>query len=163
MYNLFFWHNTDFGSESYVTTDSQSASLSRNKERISCLRPDSYYCQTVAGLLMWRALSDERRGVVCNCCWSSPAQSFSGPNPAGLATIFHCLRFETSLFVASCVSQGHGGGIGHHLRRRLTLDNHRAPNFQISSYLRIEGFSWGGNRRWRRREDIVCYIIVCEM
>jgi hypothetical protein len=29
----------------------------------------------------------------------------------GLATIFYCLTFETSLFVASCDSQGHGGGI----------------------------------------------------
>jgi hypothetical protein len=29
----------------------------------------------------------------------------------GLATIFHCLRLETSLFVASYDSQGHGGNI----------------------------------------------------
>jgi hypothetical protein len=36
---------------------------------------------------------------------------FSGPSPLGLATIFYCLRFETSLFVASYDSQGHGGGI----------------------------------------------------
>jgi hypothetical protein len=28
-----------------------------------------------------------------------------------LATIFYCLSFETSLFVASYDSQGHGGGI----------------------------------------------------
>jgi hypothetical protein len=27
----------------------------------------------------------------------SPAQSFSGPSPLGLASIFYCLRFETSL------------------------------------------------------------------
>jgi hypothetical protein len=32
--------------------------------------------------------------VVYNCCWSSPEQSFSGPKPAGLMTIFYCLRFE---------------------------------------------------------------------
>jgi hypothetical protein len=37
-----------------------------------------------------------RRGWVYNCCWSSPAQSFSGPSPAGLMTIFYCLRFGTS-------------------------------------------------------------------
>jgi hypothetical protein len=30
-----------------------------------------------------------------NCSWSSPAQSFSGPTPAGLVTIFYCLKFET--------------------------------------------------------------------
>jgi hypothetical protein len=29
----------------------------------------------------------------------------------GLVTIFYCLRFETSLFVASYESQGYGGGI----------------------------------------------------
>jgi hypothetical protein len=36
------------------------------------------------------------RSVVYSCCWASPAQSFSGPNPAGLMTIFYCLKFETS-------------------------------------------------------------------
>jgi hypothetical protein len=38
-------------------------------------------------------------------------QLFSGPSPVGLATIFYCLRFETSLFVASYDSQLYGGGI----------------------------------------------------
>jgi hypothetical protein len=33
--------------------------------------------------------------VVYNCCWSSPAQSFSGRSPAGLMTIFYSLRFQT--------------------------------------------------------------------
>jgi hypothetical protein len=45
------------------------------------------------------------------CRWPLPAQPFSGPSPLGLATVFYCLRFETSLFVASYDSQGHGGGI----------------------------------------------------
>jgi hypothetical protein len=36
-------------SQSYVTTDGQSASLSWNKAPIWGLRPDFYYCQTVAG------------------------------------------------------------------------------------------------------------------
>jgi hypothetical protein len=36
---------------------------------------------------------------------------FLGRSPLGLATVFYCLRFETSLFVASYDSQGHGGGI----------------------------------------------------
>jgi hypothetical protein len=49
--------------------------------------------------------------VVYNCCWPSPAQSFSGPSHVELATVFHCLRFETSLFVASYDSQGYGGSI----------------------------------------------------
>jgi hypothetical protein len=50
-------------SESYVTTDGQSASLSWNKVPIWGLQPDFYYCQTVTGLLMWGALSDERTGL----------------------------------------------------------------------------------------------------
>jgi hypothetical protein len=50
-------------SQSRVTTDGQSASLSWNKAPIWDLRPDFYYCQTVAGLLVWGALSDERTGL----------------------------------------------------------------------------------------------------
>jgi hypothetical protein len=38
----------------------------------------------------WR----ENRSAVYNCCWSSPAQSFSRPSLAGLVTIFYCFRFE---------------------------------------------------------------------
>jgi hypothetical protein len=33
----------------------------------------------------------EDGSVVYNCCWPSPAQSFSSPSPA----TFYCLRFET--------------------------------------------------------------------
>jgi hypothetical protein len=36
----------------------------------------------------------------------------------GLETIFYCLTFETSLFVASYDSQGHGGGIRPSLHTR---------------------------------------------
>jgi hypothetical protein len=39
----------------------------------------------------------EGGSVVYNCCWSLPEQSFSGPSPAGLTTIFSCHRFETPL------------------------------------------------------------------
>jgi hypothetical protein len=53
------WIESESESESYVTTDGQSASLSWNKAPIWGLQPDFYYCQTVAGLLMWDALSDE--------------------------------------------------------------------------------------------------------
>jgi hypothetical protein len=68
-------------------------------------------------LFLWGALSDERTGVFCICCWPLPAQSFSGPNPMRLATIFYCLRFDPSHFVASYDSQGHGGGIRHNTPR----------------------------------------------
>jgi hypothetical protein len=50
-------------SQSYVTTYGQSASLSWNKVSLWGLRPGLYYCQTVAGLLIWGAHSDERTGL----------------------------------------------------------------------------------------------------
>jgi hypothetical protein len=59
------------------------------------------------GRPLWR----EDGFAVCNCYWPSPAQSFSGQSPAGLVAILYCLRFETSLFVASYDLQGHGEGI----------------------------------------------------
>jgi hypothetical protein len=50
-------------SQTYVTTSGQSASLSWCRAPIWGLRPDFYCCQTVASVLMWDALSDER--MVC--------------------------------------------------------------------------------------------------
>jgi hypothetical protein len=47
-------------SQSYITTDGQPASLSWKKAPIWGLRPDLDYCLTVAGLLVWGTLSDER-------------------------------------------------------------------------------------------------------
>jgi hypothetical protein len=55
----FFW---SLNATESVTTDGRSASLSWNKAPIWGLRPDFYYCQTVACLSKWRALSDERTG-----------------------------------------------------------------------------------------------------
>jgi hypothetical protein len=60
---------------------------------------------TVTGLLIQGALSDERTSL------SLPANSFSGPRPMGLETIFYCLSFETFLFVAFYDSKGYDGGI----------------------------------------------------
>jgi hypothetical protein len=51
-------------SQNYVTTDGQSAILSWNKAPIWGLRPDFYYCQRVAGFLMWGAVSGERTGLL---------------------------------------------------------------------------------------------------
>jgi hypothetical protein len=50
-------------SESYVTTDSQSASLSWNKAPIWGLRPDIYYSLTITALFLWA--SSLARGWVC--------------------------------------------------------------------------------------------------
>jgi hypothetical protein len=52
---------------------------------------DSYVLDSV-GRPLWR----EDGSVFCMCRWPMPAQSFSGPSPLGLATVFHCLRSETS-------------------------------------------------------------------
>jgi hypothetical protein len=65
------------------------------------------------GRPLWR----EDGSVVYNCCCPSPGQSFSGPSPVGLVAIYYCLRFETSLSVASYDSQGHGGGIRPRLHK----------------------------------------------
>jgi hypothetical protein len=86
-------------SESYITTDGQSASLAWNKAPIwglttrFLLVSDRYGFADV-GRSLWR----EDGSVVYNLCWSSPAQWFLGPSPAGLVTIFCCLRFETFPF-----------------------------------------------------------------
>jgi hypothetical protein len=40
-------------SESYITTDSQSASLSWNKAPIWGLRPDIYLSLTITALFLW--------------------------------------------------------------------------------------------------------------
>jgi hypothetical protein len=55
-------------SQSYVTTDGQSTSLSWNKALIWGLRSHFYYCLTVADLLIWGALSDERTGLSLDRC-----------------------------------------------------------------------------------------------
>jgi hypothetical protein len=46
-------------------------------------------------LLLRHPLWREDGSVVYSCCWSSPEQSFSGPSPAGLMTIFYSLRFDS--------------------------------------------------------------------
>jgi hypothetical protein len=51
-------------SQSFITPDGQSASLSWFQVPIWGPKPDFCYCQTVAGLLMWGALSDEGMGLL---------------------------------------------------------------------------------------------------
>jgi hypothetical protein len=58
---LTFFSESD--SESYITTDGQSASLSGNKAPIWGLRQDFYYCQTIGGFLIRGSLSGERAGL----------------------------------------------------------------------------------------------------
>jgi hypothetical protein len=63
-----------------ISQNSELFSQSVSKSWCRAPRPDVYYSLTVTVL---------------------PAQSFSRPSPLGLATIFYCLIFETSLSVAS--------------------------------------------------------------
>jgi hypothetical protein len=51
---------TEYESESYVTSDVQSASLSWNKAPIWGLWTHIYYCLKITVLFLWGALSDER-------------------------------------------------------------------------------------------------------
>jgi hypothetical protein len=70
-------------------------------------------------ITLWQLLScfgwasSRQRGRVC--LWymllALASAVFLGSSPLGLATIFCCLRFETSPFVVPYDSQGHGGGI----------------------------------------------------
>jgi hypothetical protein len=74
-------------SQSYVTTDGQSASLSWCQAPIWGLRPDFYCCQTVAGLLMWGALSDERTGLPFTIA-AGPRQRSHFRVPSSVVLIF---------------------------------------------------------------------------
>jgi hypothetical protein len=73
-------------SQSHIATDGQSISKS--------------WCRAPSGLMTRYLLLFGNYGLV-----------FVGRPPLGLVNIFYCLRFETSLFVASYDSQGHGKGI----------------------------------------------------
>jgi hypothetical protein len=63
-------------SQSYITTDGQSASLSWNKAPIWGLRPDLYYCQIVTCLFVWGARWREDGSVVYIWCWPRQRSHF---------------------------------------------------------------------------------------
>jgi hypothetical protein len=141
-------------SESHVTTDGQPASLSWNKAPICGLRPDLYYlCDSCRFVDLGRPLWREDGSVVYSCCWPSPAQSFLGASPVGLVAILYCLRFETSRFVSSYDSQGHGGGI----RPRLHMSD--LLNSWINSIFYLPR---GPNISHHVEQLIVlCYSVCC--
>jgi hypothetical protein len=80
-------------SQSHIATDDQSVSKSW------CRAPSGAHDQIFITVRQLRS-----------CFFFVPAQSFSGQSHLGLATIFYCLRFETSILVASYDYKGHGGG-----------------------------------------------------
>jgi hypothetical protein len=87
------------------------------------------------GCSLWR----EDRSVICTYCWPLPAQSFSGPSPLRLATIFYCLRFETFFFVASYDSRGHGGGIRPRFHTGFEVNSSQVKSSQ--SHIATDGQS----------------------
>jgi hypothetical protein len=109
------WLTTDYTalypsqSQSYIATDCRS--ISKFEPHLGhmtryLLLFDSYGLVFV-GHPLWR----EDGSVFCICYWPSPAQSFSPSSPLGLTTKFYCLSSESSNFIASYDSQGHGGDI----------------------------------------------------
>jgi hypothetical protein len=56
------WLSTDYA-KSKLFYDRRSVGQFINKAPIWGLRPDFHYCQTIAGLLIWGTLSDNRTGL----------------------------------------------------------------------------------------------------
>jgi hypothetical protein len=54
-----------------------------------------YYCQAVAFLLICAPSLTRSRVCTLQLLLDSPAQSFLGPSPSRLITIFYCPKFET--------------------------------------------------------------------
>jgi hypothetical protein len=100
-----------------------------------------------------RALWREDGSVVYICCWFSPAQSFSGPNPVGLVTIFYCLRFEIFIFVASYDSQGYGGGIRPHLHTGGILEQSQSQS-NVTTDGQPASLCWNKAPIWGLRPDL---------
>jgi hypothetical protein len=94
-------NSTELKVQSCVTTDGQSASLSWNKALIWGLRPDLYFCQRVAGLLMWGALSDEGRVGRLQLLLGLASAVVLGSDSHGTRNHILLLRFETSHLVGS--------------------------------------------------------------
>jgi hypothetical protein len=109
-------------SQSYIATDGRSISKSGFEPHLGLMTRYLLLFDSYGLVFVRRPFWREDRSVYCICCWVSPAQSFSGPSPLDLETIFYCLSFETSLFVASYDSQGHGGYIRPPLTSDLRLD-----------------------------------------
>jgi hypothetical protein len=103
-------------SQSHIATDGHSIS------KFWCRAPsgahDQIFCYILTVMVLFSGAPSLTKGrsVFCICCWPSPAYSFSGPSYLRLVAIFYCLRSETSLFVTSYDSQGHGGGIRNRLQ-----------------------------------------------
>jgi hypothetical protein len=63
------------------------------------------------------------------------------PSPFGLVTIFYYLRFETSLYVASYDSQGHGGGIRPRLHTGFSFSESESES-DVTTDSQSASLSW---------------------
>jgi hypothetical protein len=143
------WRQAPRG-QSYVTTDSQSASLSLCQASIWGLRPDFCYCQTVAGLLMWGALCLLQLLLVLasavilgfESCGTRDhillSQIRDSPNLEGQVLVLISPRNRVaqlypqalgSLFVAFYDLQGYGGGIRTRLHAGSLSRLHRLTTY----------------------------------
>jgi hypothetical protein len=59
------------------------------------LKPSNFFQLNTCGYSPYATSSLTGGWIYHNCFWASPAQSFSGPSPVELMTIFYCLRFKT--------------------------------------------------------------------
>jgi hypothetical protein len=88
------WEDSQSQSQSHIMNNCQSANLSWCQAPFGA--PDQIFITvrelrvSYMGRLLWR----EGESVVYNYCSFSPAQSFSGPSPAVLVTLFYCLKCE---------------------------------------------------------------------
>jgi hypothetical protein len=118
-------------SESCITSNDWSACSSWNKAPVWGLRPDFYYCQTFADLLIWDVLSDERTGLSFTVA-PGPRQRSHFRVPVPWDSWPYCTisdSIETSLFVASYDSQGYGGGIRPRLHMGALNQSTTCPPF----------------------------------
>jgi hypothetical protein len=120
-------------SQSHIATDGQSVGKSW------CRAPsgthDRIFMNCLAFTVLFCGAPSLTSGRVCLfiCCWHLPVQSFSVLSILGLATIFYCLRFETSFFVASYDSQGNGGSIRPRLQVQVQVTLRLTCDFHISN------------------------------
>jgi hypothetical protein len=118
-------------SQSYIRTDGRSIS------KFWCRAPSGAHDQRFIVVRVLRSCfcgaPSLTRGRVCILYMLLVLASavFLGSSSLDLATIFYCLCFETSLFVASYDSQGHGAGI----RPRLHT-GHLSPPYAEEAYCR---------------------------
>jgi hypothetical protein len=109
--------------------------LGERAQRESCR-----FNRRVARRQLWRLGWRKRKWEWCHIPHSFRCNATLGKHARhnyliSVATIFYCLRFKTSFFVASYDSQGHGGGIRPRLQTGLLHTQHsvRCSLYRLST------------------------------